>query len=170
MKKKSLIGILAAAFLLLPISASAQDEKETFLEKEYLVVTDTAGTEYAFALEDQPVITFSAGNIVVVASGDTLSTALAGIDNYKVSTRKVSTGIMKLPQAANGGEPVLSLSNAAVSGLKAGDRVSIYNVNGMLLSETVADNSGNASLDMSSLTRGVYILRAPGKSFKFVKK
>lgn len=170
MKKKSLIGILAAAFLLLPISASAQDEKETFLEKEYLVVTDTAGTEYAFALEDQPVITFSSENLVVATVNDTLTTALAGLDGYKFETRKVSTGIMTLPQSSNAEEPVLSLSNATVSGLKAGSRVSVYNVNGMLLSEVVADNSGKVNLDLNALASGIYILRAPSKSFKFVKK
>ena len=66
--------------------------------------------------------------------------------------------------------PQFSFSNAEVNGLKAGARVAIYNLNGTQISSVTADGEGRVALDFSSLPKGVYILRTPTKSFKFMNK
>ena len=66
--------------------------------------------------------------------------------------------------------PQFSFNNAEVSGLKAGAKVAIYNLNGTQISSVTADGEGRVALDFSSLPKGVYILRTPTKSFKFMNK
>ncbi len=45
-----------------------------------------------------------------------------------------------------------------------------YNLNGTQISSVTADGEGRVALDLSSLPKGVYILRTPTKSFKFMNK
>ena len=51
-----------------------------------------------------------------------------------------------------------------LEGLKAGDRVQLYSVNGQ-----VTGNLDGKSLNLSTLSRGVYILKINNKTIKFVK-
>ena len=66
--------------------------------------------------------------------------------------------------------PSFSFHNAEVSGLKEGANVGIYDLNGRLISAVRADAVGHATLNLSSLPKGIYILRTPTRSFKFVNQ
>lgn len=156
--------------MMLPMSALAQTSANTtYTDVQYLVVTDTAGVEYEFALTDAPVITYSAANIIVTSNADTLSTALGDVKDYKFTSKKVATGIQNLPAVATD-EPQFSFANASISGLKAGTRVAVYGINGVLVSSLTAGQDGNVSVDLGNLPSGIYILRTPSKSFKIVNK
>ncbi len=164
--------IVAAALMMLPLAANAQTTTETtYVDVQYLILTDTAGVSHKFALADEPEIKFRDGNIIVTSNADTLSTALAGITNYKVESQKAPTGIKTLPSGnTESDEPAFSFANATVSGLKAGTRVSVYSINGSLVSTVTAGQDGAANLNLGSLPKGIYILRTPTKSFKIVNR
>lgn len=171
MQMKKLTSIIAAAFMFLPLSAFAQDTQETLVDVQYLVVTDTAGTEYKFELAKEPVITFPQANMVVTTDNDTLSTPLSDVANYKFRTEKVSSGIKTLPSAnAQNSEASFTFANATINGLKAGARVAVYTANGVMVSTATADQNGSVSLELNQLPKGVYILHTPNKSFKIVNK
>ena len=171
MKKISFIGLIALALSFIPLSGFAQTVQEKMIT--CLVLTETNGTTTEFALESFPVITIEDNNLVITHNGNQLTTALTGVQDYHFIEKKVTTSISSVPSndpknASN--TPQFSFSNAEVSGLKAGARVAIYNLNGTQISSVTADGEGRVAIDFSSLPKGVYILRTPTKSFKFMNK
>jgi len=136
-------------------------------------LTETNGTTTEFALESFPVITIEGNNLVITCKDQKLTTALTGVQDYRFIEKKVTAGISSVPSndPKNASvSPQFSFSNAEVSGLKAGAKVAIYNLNGTQISSVTADGEGRVALDFSSLPKGVYILRTPTKSFKFMNK
>lgn len=171
MKKISFIGLIALALSFIPLSGFAQTVQEKMIT--CLVLTETNGTKNEFALESFPVITIEGNNLVITHNGNQLTTALTGVQDYHFIEKKVTTSISSVPSndPKNASvSPQFSFSNAEVSGLKAGARVAIYNLNGTQISSVTADGEGRVALDFSSLPKGVYILRTPTKSFKFMNK
>lgn len=171
MKKISFIGLIALALSFIPLSGFAQTVQEKMIT--CLVLTETNGTKTEFALESFPVITIEGNNLVITHNGNQLTTALTGVQDYHFIEKKVPTSISSVPSndPKNASvSPQFSFSNAEVSGLKAGAKVAIYNLNGTQISSITADGEGRVALDFSSLPKGVYILRTPTKSFKFMNK
>ena len=171
MKKISFIGLIALALSYIPLSGFAQTVQKKMIT--CLVLTETNGTTTEFALESFPVITIEGNNLVITHNGNQLTTALTGVQNYHFIEKTVTTSISSVPSNDPKNEsntPQFSFSNAEVSGLKAGARVAIYNLNGTQISSVTADGEGRVALDFSSLPKGVYILRTPTKSFKFMNK
>ena len=171
MKKTSFIGLIALTLLLIPISGFAQTAQEKTIT--CLVLTETNGTKTEFALDSLPVITIETNDLVITCKGNKLSTALTGVQDYHFIEKKVPTAISRIPAndpKSEAAVPSFSFRNAEVSGLKAGARVAIYNLNGTQISSVTADGEGRVALDFSSLPKGVYILRTPTKSFKFMNK
>ena len=171
MKKISFIGLIALALSFIPLSGFAQTVQEKIIT--YLVLTETNGTKTEFALDSYPVVTIEANDLVITCEGKKLSTALTGVQDYHFIEKKVTTSISSVPANDPKDEtatPSFSFNNAEVSGLKAGARVAIYNLNGTQIGSVTADGEGRVALDLSSLPKGVYILRTPTKSFKFMNK
>lgn len=171
MKKISFIGLIALALSYIPLSGFAQTVQKKMIT--CLVLTETNGTKTEFALESFPVITIEGNNLVITHNGNQLTTALTGVQDYHFIEKKVTTSISSVPSNDPKNEsntPQFSFSNAEVSGLKAGARVAIYNLNGTQISSVTADGEGRVAIDFSSLPKGVYILRTPTKSFKFMNK
>lgn len=171
MKKISFIGLIALTLSFIPLSGFAQTVQDRLIT--CLVLTETNGTTTEFALESFPVITIEDNNLVITCKNQKLTTALTGVQDYRFIEKKVTAGISSVPSndpknASNTSQ--FSLSNTEVSGLKAGARVAIYNLNGTQISSVTADGEGRVALDFSSLPKGVYILRTPTKSFKFMNK
>lgn len=171
MKKISFIGLIALALSFIPLSGFAQTVQEKMIT--CLVLTETNGTKTEFALESFPVITIEGNDLVITCKDQKLTTALTGVQDYHFTEKKVTAGISSVPSndpknASN--TPQFSFNNAEVSGLKAGAKVAIYNLNGTQISSVTADGEGRVALDLSSLPKGVYILRTPTKSFKFMNK
>ena len=171
MKKISFIGLIALALSFIPLSGFAQTVQEKMIT--CLVLTETNGTTTEFALESFPVITIEGNNLVITHNGNQLTTALTGVQDYHFIEKTVTTSISSVPSndpKNTSNTPQFSFSNTEVSGLKAGARVAIYNLNGTQISSVTADGEGRVALDFSSLPKGVYILRTPTKSFKFMNK
>ena len=171
MKKISFIGLLALALSFIPLCGFAQTVQERIIT--CLVLTETNGTKTEFALESFPVITIEGNNLVITHNGNQLTTALTGVQDYHFIEKKVTTSISSVPSNDPKNEsntPQFSFSNAEVSGLKAGARVAIYNLNATQISSVTADGEGRVALDLSSLTKCVYIILTPTKSFKFMNK
>ena len=171
MKKISFIGLIALTLSFIPLCGFAQTVQKKMIT--CLVLTETNGTTTEFALESFPVITIEGNNLVITHNGNQLTTALTGVQDYHFIEKTVTTSISSVPSNDPKNEsntPQFSFSNAEVSGLKAGARVAIYNLNGTQISSVTADGEGRVALDFSSLPKGVYILRTPTKSFKFMNK
>ena len=57
-------------------------------------------------------------------------------------------------------------SSLSFTGLKAGEQVSVYGVNGMRVASATADSQGSVSISTESLRGVTYVINASGKNFK----
>ena len=133
---------------------------------QYLVLTQADGTVSKFLLADQPVITFSEGNLVVTCGSETLTTAMAGL---KTSFEDATTAIQQIEEG-KAITPKISFGEASFEGLKAGSSISVYALDGRVLASTKADGEGRANIQLSGLGQGVVILRTPTHSYKITIK
>ena len=132
------------------------------------VVIETAGgqrTEYA--LTETPRLTYD-GNTV------TLTTTKVSVDYTASNILKVmltdisSTGINDVESSL--GNILLSNDEVRMSGLAADESVTLYNTNGMLLSTWKATSTGELTINLSDLSRGIYIIKTNHQSFKVTRK
>ena len=66
-------------------------------------------------------------------------------------------------------KPIFTPGQARFEGLSTHATVSIYTIDGKMLSSTRANEEGTVSIDLSTLPQGVYILRTPNQSYKIKK-
>ena len=96
---------------------------------------------------------------------------LSEVTDYHFITKKVTTGINHTPSLSDAtAEPTFTPDDATFSGLKAGTRILVFTTNGQLVTTIQAAEDGTAKVNLSHLPRGIYILRAPGKSFKILNR
>lgn len=123
-----------------------------------MVVHQTDGSSKQFDISSIRKLLVSPQTFSVYAQ-DESQIAMAQIRSVKFS--QVSTDISNL---AGSGVALQRKGNMlTLEGLKAGDRVQLYSVNGQ-----VTGNFDGKSLNLSNLSRGVYILKINNKTIKFV--
>ena len=156
--KKKVVNLLALVALLLPSSVMADPVK-------CLVLTESNGAVSKIALADAPVLTYSGSDMIVSCGGQTLTVGLDGL--------KLTYGEMELTRIddiaerpADAARQQLSFGEAGFEGLQPGALVSVYSIDGKMLSTVKADQDGRASVSLNSLPKGVYILRTPSRSIK----
>lgn len=124
-----------------------------------MVVHQTDGSSKQFDISSIRKLLVSPQTFSVYAQ-DESQIAMAQIRSVKFS--QGATGISNLA----GSDVSLQRKGnmLTIEGLKAGDRVQLYSVNGQ-----VTGNLDGKSLNLSTLSRGVYILKINNKTIKFVK-
>lgn len=155
MKKKTII--MALGLLLLPVAGMAQT----------LVLTQRNGTVNRFALSDEPVITYSGSDVVVKCGDSELVTDMADVLSCTFDSE--TTAIDKLPAQPGGAEAKMNFAGMSVEGLRAGDRVAVYTIDGKAVSSSRANADGSAALQLDGPRGSVYIVRTPNKTFKIKK-
>ena len=164
MKKKALIRALALlTLLLLPAQALLARVAEENVTCMVLTLTD--GTVNRFALTDTPMVTYEGENLVVSTGDEQFTTALSGIS--QLTFEQVSTGISEMVEESP--KPIFTPGQARFEGLKTHAAVSIYTIDGKMLSSMRASEEGIVNIDLSTLPQGVYILRTPNQNYKIKK-
>ena len=92
--------------------------------------------------------------------------------NYHFVVEQVTTAIERPTVQPNGDDirPTIAFGEAKFNGLKAGTRIMVYSVEGKAITTVTATTDGQATVDLRSLPKGIYILRTPAKSFKIYNK
>lgn len=162
---------LLLALLALPLMASAAVSNTS---KQQVLVIVTGSDSLVFALTNEPVITYSGNSLVVKSLNDSLVADLGGTTYYieeRTIADNVTTAInnVTLP-GVNTVKPKLAFGNGTVSGLRAGDVVRIYRVNGTLVKAVKADAQGHAALELSQLPNGIFIIKTPTNSIKIINR
>lgn len=160
MNKKSVTTLMALlAMLFLPKGVSAATG-------ELLVLKLADQTVSTFELASSPVVTYSGNDIVVTCGSEVFQTSMANIEAVKFEKGGAS-GIERItttePRAA------FAFGNASFEGMQAGAPVTVYTLDGRTVATAKADSEGRATVSMSGLQQGVYIIRTPNKSFKIKK-
>lgn len=160
MKKKTIRALLLAALMLLPSAMMAEVQ-------QFLVLTQGDGSVSKFALSESPVVSFDGDMLVVTCGEQSISASLLGL-SYSFTEEEGEATAIHSPLTSNP-SPLTSriaFGEAQFTGLKAGAQVVVYDLNGRAIASEKASSDGKASISLSQMPQGVYIIKAQGKAIK----
>ena len=135
-------------------------------EKKYMTVEQKNSAKYSFLLEDNPIVTYENGSLVVNGNATT-SYAIAGVKNYHFTEGNetgVDAPLAKMLQIVSLDEATLQVRNA-----QASEKVSLVNANGATLFSATADSEGSVLVKLPEV-KGVYVLTVGSNSIKVIRK
>ena len=154
--KKRFLSVFAFLFWTLCANATAQ----------YMTVELKSGDKFSFLLEDNPVVTFKKGDLVVNGNAET-SYAIAGVKNFHFTEGDVtgtSNYTADMVCIENVDNNTLQIKNAPASA-----KIILFNISGIALLTTTADSTGTATISLPE-QKGVYVLAVGKQSFKLIRK
>lgn len=156
--------VLSIAIALLCLGSSAATSGVTFLL--------TNGAKVSFAFSAKPTVSVNSEGITVSAQEKSdVSYLFSEVDRFYFED-DIETAIQGAKAGATA-TPVFSYANGVVSvtGIAAGEQVAVYSINGSKVNDAKANQAGTASVDISNVPTGVYVVSTgSGVSFKLLKK
>ena len=156
--KSKLLVLLLSFFCL---SAMADEPKTQ------LVVWAKDGTKVAYALAENPKVTFTETDLVITTKGVEVNYALENMARFTYEN-EIVTAVTNLQTGA------LSLKLDGESllfpALSANSTVSLYSLNGTLIFSKTVRKAGEYSFPLSGLNTGVYVVTVNGLTYKIVKR
>ncbi len=157
--------VLPAVMALMSLGGFAATPGVTFLFSN--------GQKASFAFASKPEIRVTVEGITISSTdASTVSYAFAHVQKFYFED-DVITGIQQVEDSGAAKHPVFNYVGDAVtvSGMAAGECLSVVTLSGSQVSATKADNTGNACVDLSGAPAGVYVVSTgSGVSFKLLKK
>lgn len=145
--------ILALLLTLIPSVLFAQ-------MKETLHVQMTDGTETTFLLSVHPVVTFNNNQMVITSELQSIEIPYDKVMSFKYSTDNLSSISTPSMYLESDGEYVVFPEGTSI------DDVSVYSIDGRNLPVQLKGDGHRTVLSLSSLSKGVYIVKVKNKSFK----
>ena len=133
-----------------------------------LVVWKKDCSKVAFALNEEPKVTFSEKSLMINSNTVTVSYDLEDMAKFTYEDSE-SQGIGNVENDKESsfkfdGEMLLFPS------LKMGSKVSIHNLGGVLVFTRTIEAAGDYSFPISHLDKGVYVVSVDGLTYKIVKR
>ena len=117
-------------------------------------------------LEDQPLVSFSEGKLLVQTTKETLSLPLSTVKKYTFES--VQDGIENLRNAKvvikRDGETL------TITGLDKKTVIGVFASSGKLMKSISANDSLEVKINFNDFPAGVYVLNIEGANYKFTKK
>lgn len=161
----SLRRIMIALFGI--VAGVAAVTAQTQISGNALLVQMKSGESQVFMLASEPVITFDGGDCIVKSVDFGATYAMSEIDFAKIVYADPAS--VDEIQAAL----VVDLSNpecVVIKGMAANGAVRLFDLSGVEVRRTSADDCGEASLSLSGLSSGVYIVNTKETTFKLYRK
>ena len=156
---KKLKFYLMLLVMLMATSAKADNVK-------YLVL-NSGGEETVIALADEPVMTIEESILkVTVAGEEKLSADLSQGLSYKFLA-EVPTAIQEV---LNKETSRLEQGHVYIAHAKAGETVRVFTVDGKLVASQRINGEGTADIDLTTLGKGLYIVKSAKTSIKVMNK
>lgn len=135
---------------------------------DVLNVWKVSGEKVVYDFSKQPEITYVDGKICVSTPN--------GVDEYdpeevqalNFNDKALIDGISKVK--ADGVNLTITASEYLVSGIKAGETVSVYDATGRCILQAKADASGNVVIPIQKISSGVNVIKAGSSTFKTMKR
>lgn len=153
MRKTLLFLVALLLAIVVPRQARASGDVQ------YIVI-NTATESVAVALADNPVITYANDQLVITTAEKQVEVAVAEIQGYGF-TEVEPTAIRNIEVSRLHKHGMVAFDN-----LKAGTAVTLCDAKGHQVRTATAQADGTAVIDMSGLTKGVYVVRGGKLSFK----
>lgn len=157
MKKKLLITL----FLTFCVSIMADEHKSN------IVVWNKDGTKVAYALNEEPNVTFTETDLIITANGVEVNYSLGNMARITYESNDINA-IRDLKTE----EVLFKLDGEALlfPSLNANSIVSIFSLNGILVFQKTVRATGEYSFPLSYLNAGAYTIMVNGLTYKIVKK
>ena len=134
-----------------------------------LVVLTKDGAKTEFLLGDNPKVLFKGKDLRITSAKADVTYALADILRFTyVNTNP--TGINELAEMDDPTEVSYQDGTLVLSQLKEGAVVGVYSLDGKLVQQLRAGHRGTYRLSLSSLPKGVYIVKADTITYKIMKR
>lgn len=134
-----------------------------------LIVETTDGEKTAFVLAQSPVMTFSQNTLGIIIEDETTSFSFDAVKQYYFADAATGIDVVKGDvdlKITYQGEDLL-----VVEGMDEKDRIDVYGANGTRSNVSVSRVGSRAEISLSSLPRGVYIVKIGNKqNFKIHRK
>lgn len=160
MKKRLISNVLTAIMAMGFSQVHAQTQ---------LVVTPHSGDVGKYAITDIQKITIAADGLHIVGNTFAVEPVWKLSAIKTISFVKTTDGIETVSNRGTSGIKIFQRGEMLyVNGLDGQANVAIYDLNGQtMLCATTANGEG---IDISNLTRGVFILKVKNTTFKFIKQ
>ena len=156
---KKLKFYLMLLVMLMATSAKADNVK-------YLVL-NSGGEETVIALADEPVMTIEESILkVTVAGEEKLSADLSQGLSYKFLAEDPTA----IQEVLNKETSRLELGHVYIAHAKAGETVRVFTVDGKLVPSQRINSEGTADIDLTTLGKGLYIVKSAKTSIKVMNK
>ena len=156
---KKLKFYLMLLVMLMATSAKADNVK-------YLVL-NSGGEETVIALADEPVMTIEESILkVTVAGEEKLSADLSQGLSYKFLAEDPTA----IQEVLNKETSRLELGHVYIAHAKAGETVRVFTVDGKLVASQRINGEGTADIDLTTLGKGLYIVKSTKTSIKIMNK
>lgn len=156
---KKLKFYLMLLVMLMATSAKADNVK-------YLVL-NSGGEETVIALADEPVMTIEESILkVTVAGEEKLSADLSQGLSYKFLAEDPTA----IQEVLNKETSCLELGHVYIAHAKAGETVRVFTVDGKLVASQRINGEGTADIDLTTLGKGLYIVKSAKTSIKVMNK
>lgn len=144
-----------------------EDEPQGSEPEPCLIVWHSNGTITKFALDDEPVTTYSNGNLTITTNSTTLSLPLEEVKRYtyQINTSTAISNALKTIQKVK-----LDGDKIMFSQLTKDTDIKVYSTSGLLVDTVHAKAGQTTSVSLNSLPQGAYIVKLNGVTYKFLKK
>jgi hypothetical protein len=160
MKKLLKLTLLLLASIVLAVPLRAANNPVT------LVVLTRDNTQHMFVLADKPEVTFEGTDLVVTCVNSTTTFPLPDVIRFTYLNTTDAVEELKADETQVNFKDGMIVINQ----LKAGATVAVYSVDGRLVRQLTARESGSYSLNLSELPTGVYIVKADRVTYKIAKR
>ena len=155
---KKLKFYLMLLVMLMATSAKADSVK-------YLVL-NSGGEETVIALADAPVMTINEGTLKVTVAGvEKLSADLSQGLTYSFS--ETATSIQEI---LNNESSRLEQGHVYIAHAREGETVRVFTIDGKLVASQRINSEGTADIDLTTLGKGLYIVKSAKTSIKVMNK
>ena len=138
-------------------------------DNNYSLLVNTAdGNTVEYAFEYLPIATFE-GDVMIISDDRNASGTRYAMDNVVNMTIKSATSGVESVAEVDHIKVALANDILTVEGLEPDNNVMIYDAAGRLAASGISDIAGSASIDISGLGKGVYVVSTPKNSFKFIR-
>jgi hypothetical protein len=120
-------------------------------------------------LGDKPKVLFEGKNLRITSTKADVTYALADIIRFTY-TNTNPTGINEIAEMDDPTEVCYQDGTLVLSQLKEGAVVGVYSLDGKLVQQLRAGHRGTYRLSLSSLPKGVYIVKADTITYKIMKR
>lgn len=133
-----------------------------------LVVWKKDGSKVAFALTEKPKVTFNENSLMINTTTVSVSYDLADMAKFTYE----DPGEEGIRNIENDKESSFKFDGEMLlfPSLKAGSKVSIHNLGGVLVFARTIEVAGDYSFPISHLDKGVYVVSVDGLTYRIVKR